>query len=66
MIQVVKRKIISCNLCLGIGINQLLLEYKDYFTEVIERKTNSVYVEKIKNHRVKSVAKSSKNKKNKI
>lgn len=67
MLRIVKRKIIVCNLCLGIGMNQLLLEYRNYCTEVVEHTGNNfAYKEKLSNNRFKSIAKSSRSKKIKL
>lgn len=67
MLRIVKRKVIVCNLCLGIGLNQLLLEYKNYSTEVLEQSMNNfMYKERLSNNKFKSVAKSSRNKKTKL
>lgn len=67
MLRIVKRKVIVCNICLGIGLNQLLLEYRNYFTEVVEQSMNNFnYREKLSNNKFKSVAKSSRSKKTKL
>ena len=67
MLRIVKRKVIVCNICLGIGLNQLLLEYRNYCTEVVEQPMNNFnYREKLSNNKFKSVAKSSRSKKTKL
>jgi len=64
MLKLVKRKVIVCNICLGIGLNQLLLEYKNYYTEDLKKVCNVIplYKEKLSNRKFKSIAKSSKSK----
>lgn len=62
---IIKKKIIVGSFCLGVGMNQLLLEYKDYYYIAIYYSNKVLpyqFKSKLFNNKYISIAKSSKNK----
>lgn len=67
MLKRILRKIVICEFCVGVSINQLTLEYVQHYTSVVHTNSNGYYYRsKLRNNKYKSISKSAKKKQKKL